>query len=40
MSDAQTTGGYPLAGVVVEDDVWMLAQAPIGAEVRFVEYGG
>jgi biotin-dependent carboxylase-like uncharacterized protein len=40
MSDAQTTGGYPLAGVVVEDDVWMLAQAPIGAAVRFVEYGG
>jgi 5-oxoprolinase (ATP-hydrolysing) subunit C len=38
MSDAQTTGGYPLAGVVVEDDVWMLAQAPIGAEVRFIEY--
>lgn len=40
MSDAQTTGGYPLAGVVVEDDVWMLAQAPIGAVVRFVEYAG
>jgi 5-oxoprolinase (ATP-hydrolysing) subunit C len=37
MSDAQTTGGYPIAGVVVEDDMWMLAQAPIGAAVRFVE---
>jgi 5-oxoprolinase (ATP-hydrolysing) subunit C len=37
MRDAQTTGGYPLAGVVVEDDMWMLAQAPIGAIVRFVE---
>ncbi len=37
MCDAQTTGGYPLAGVVVEDDMWMLAQAPIGAVIRFVE---
>jgi 5-oxoprolinase (ATP-hydrolysing) subunit C len=37
MSDAQTTGGYPLAGVVVEDDMWMLAQAPIGTAIRFVE---
>lgn len=37
MSDAQTTGGYPLAGVVVEADVWMLAQAPIGAAIRFEE---
>lgn len=36
MSDAQTTGGYPLAGVVIEDDLWKLAQAPIGATVRFV----
>jgi biotin-dependent carboxylase-like uncharacterized protein len=38
MSDAQTTGGYPLAGVVLEEDMWMLAQAPIGAQVRFIEY--
>lgn len=37
MSAAQTTGGYPLAGVVVEADVWKLAQAPIGATVRFIE---
>ncbi|HUA07686.1 MAG TPA: biotin-dependent carboxyltransferase family protein [Candidatus Acidoferrales bacterium] len=37
MSDAQTTGGYPLAGVVLEEDMWMLAQAPPGAPVRFVE---
>ena len=37
MSDAQTTGGYPLAGVVVDDDMWILAQAPLGATVRFVE---
>jgi len=38
MSDAQTTGGYPLAGVVIEEDLWMLGQAPIGAEVRFVPW--
>jgi len=38
MSDCQTTGGYPLAGVVVEDDLWMLAQAPIGTEIRFTEH--
>jgi biotin-dependent carboxylase-like uncharacterized protein len=38
MSDAQTTGGYPLAGVVLEEDMWMLAQAQIGAQVSFVEY--
>lgn len=38
MSDAQTTGGYPLAGVVVEEDLWMLAQAPIGAQIRFVPW--
>jgi len=37
MADAQTTGGYPLAGVVVDEDIWMLAQAPLGASVRFVE---
>jgi biotin-dependent carboxylase-like uncharacterized protein len=38
MSDAQTTGGYPLAGVVLEEDLWKLAQAPIMAEIRFVEH--
>jgi 5-oxoprolinase (ATP-hydrolysing) subunit C len=38
MSDAQTTGGYPLAGVVIEEDLWMLGQAPIGATVRFVRW--
>jgi 5-oxoprolinase (ATP-hydrolysing) subunit C len=37
MADAQTTGGYPLAGVVVDEDMWMLAQAPIGAAIRFAE---
>ncbi len=38
MSDAQTTGGYPLAGVVVEEDLWMLGQAPIGAKIQFVPW--
>jgi 5-oxoprolinase (ATP-hydrolysing) subunit C len=33
--DAQTTGGYPVAGIVLEADLWMLAQIPHGAEVRF-----
>ncbi|HTX55663.1 MAG TPA: biotin-dependent carboxyltransferase family protein [Candidatus Acidoferrales bacterium] len=37
MSDAQTTGGYPLAGVVVEADLWKLGQTPLGAKIRFVE---
>jgi len=34
-SDAQTTGGYPVAGVVVEEDLWMLAQLAHGSEMRF-----
>jgi 5-oxoprolinase (ATP-hydrolysing) subunit C len=34
-SDAPVTGGYPIAGVVAEADLWMLAQIPHGAEVRF-----
>ncbi|MGB6986085.1 MAG: biotin-dependent carboxyltransferase family protein [Candidatus Aquilonibacter sp.] len=38
MSDAQTTGGYPLAGVVLEEDLWKLAQAPAMTEIRFVEH--
>jgi 5-oxoprolinase (ATP-hydrolysing) subunit C len=38
MIDAQTTGGYPLAGVVIEDDLWILGQAPIGATVRFARW--
>ncbi|KAA6124624.1 5-oxoprolinase subunit C family protein [Cupriavidus cauae] len=35
MADAQTTGGYPKIGVVIEADLWRLAQAPLGAAVRF-----
>jgi allophanate hydrolase subunit 2 len=35
-ADAQTTGGYPIAGTVVEDDLWKLAQAALGSSVHFV----
>jgi allophanate hydrolase subunit 2 len=35
MADAQTTGGYPKIGVVIEADLWRLAQVPLGALVRF-----
>jgi 5-oxoprolinase (ATP-hydrolysing) subunit C len=34
--DAQTTGGYPKAGVVAEADLWKCAQLAPGALVRFV----
>lgn len=36
MADAQTTGGYPKIGVVIEADLWRLAQASLGATLRFV----
>jgi 5-oxoprolinase (ATP-hydrolysing) subunit C len=35
-SDAPATGGYPIAGVLIEADIWILAQARIGAPVRLV----
>ncbi len=37
MSDAQTTGGYPKIGVVVEEDLWIVAQRQTGRHLRFVE---
>ena len=37
MCDAQPSGGYPKIGTVIEADLWRLAQAPIGARIRFVE---
>ncbi len=42
LNDAQTTGGYPLVGMVVEDDLGDLAQARPGAAVYFgsVRRGG
>ncbi|PLZ00697.1 allophanate hydrolase [Burkholderia sp. WAC0059] len=36
MRDAQTTGGYPKIGVVVEADLWKLAQARLNGGLRFV----
>jgi biotin-dependent carboxylase-like uncharacterized protein len=35
MGDAQTTGGYPIAAVVIQADLWRLAQARPGAVLRF-----
>jgi len=39
MRDAQPSGGYPKIGTIIEADLWRLAQAPIGSQVRFVECG-
>jgi len=37
MGDAQTTGGYPRIAVVIRADLWKLAQAPLGGELRLEE---
>ncbi|MDB5730151.1 MAG: urea amidolyase related protein, partial [Variovorax sp.] len=37
MGDAQTTGGYPRIGVVIEADFWKLAQAPLGGALCFAQ---
>jgi 5-oxoprolinase (ATP-hydrolysing) subunit C len=39
MRDAQPSGGYPKIGTIIEADLWRLAQAPIGSQVRFVQCG-
>lgn len=36
LADAQTTGGYPRIASVIQADLWLLAQAPLGARLRFV----
>ncbi len=36
LSDAQTTGGYPVAGTVIEADLWIFGQARAGNRVRLV----
>ncbi len=36
-SDANTTGGYPIVGVVIEADLWRLGQVPLGGRLRFIE---
>jgi len=35
LADHPTTGGYPVIGVVIPDDLWVLAQSPPGSSVRF-----
>ncbi|NRB54452.1 MAG: biotin-dependent carboxyltransferase family protein [Salinicola sp.] len=35
LCDAQTVGGYPRLGVVIEQDLRRLAQTPVGQRVRF-----
>ncbi|HZS79813.1 MAG TPA: biotin-dependent carboxyltransferase family protein [Herbaspirillum sp.] len=34
MGDAQTTGGYPRIGVVIQADMWKLAQAPLNTQLQ------
>lgn len=36
LADHPTTGGYPVIGVVVAEDLWVLAQAAPGTRLRFV----
>lgn len=35
LADAYTAGGYPKIGVVIEPDLWRIAQTPLGSAVRF-----
>ncbi|MES2206362.1 MAG: biotin-dependent carboxyltransferase family protein [Pseudomonadota bacterium] len=35
LADAQTTGGYPRIAVVIKADLWKIAQARLGASLRF-----
>lgn len=35
--DAQTSGGYPKIGTVIEADLWRLGQARLGSALRFVQ---
>ena len=37
LSDANTAGGYPKMGAVIDADLWRLAQARLGSRVRFAE---
>lgn len=37
LSDANTAGGYPKIGAVIDADLWWLAQARLGSAIRFVE---
>lgn len=35
LADAYTAGGYPKIGVVIEPDLWRIAQTPLGGRLRF-----
>ena len=35
LADANTCGGYPKIATVIDADLWRLAQAPVGAALRF-----
>ncbi len=35
LADAYTAGGYPKIGVVIEPDLWRVAQTPLGRALRF-----
>ncbi|MGL4323803.1 MAG: biotin-dependent carboxyltransferase family protein [Beijerinckiaceae bacterium] len=35
LADAYTAGGYPKIGVVIEPDLWRIAQTPLGNALRF-----
>jgi biotin-dependent carboxylase-like uncharacterized protein len=37
MSDANTSGGYPKIGTVIDADMWRLAQAGLGKSLQFVQ---
>jgi biotin-dependent carboxylase-like uncharacterized protein len=39
LADHPTTGGYPVIGVVLPEDLWQLAQARPGSGVRFRQVG-
>lgn len=36
LADAQTTGGYPRIGAVIQADLWRLAQLRLNGSIRFV----
>jgi biotin-dependent carboxylase-like uncharacterized protein len=36
MRDAQTTGGYPKIGAVIQADLWKLAQVRLNRNIRFI----
>ena len=36
LADGNTCGGYPKIATVIEADLWRVAQAPVGARLRFI----